>query len=614
MSQTITTPRKRHFRIKPGTVLSLGLFLIVLISLAIYFRPPKPLVPSVDRESGMMFEVIDVPTVLELRADDLDKITFQRGDVAFELERIDGVWHITQPFFDRADDEDVAMLVDNLAGIAYDELLEEAGPDAEFGLDAPIITATFTDNSGQTYSMAIGQPEGSVEWFVETSEVGTPYLVRNLPDFPFNVLAGELIYGPMLNFSPADVVRITAIADGEERVLEAEGDSWFTDTEEGRALVFNVNTFLRDLHALVASSIAATEAEAAWERLGLEPIGQTMHIALELKDGSVHTLDVGGTTPDGRRFYVRSSDRPHAYIVVEFSALNLDRKLAQATTDVLSVNLDRVVQIEVVSVNEEGTVVERSFNRDAQNKLMWQSERRVAFYVSSLLETVNGVTAFQVAPEASAATYGFNPSPGSLTLRLRMENRAVNTLEIGSTTPDGRYVYVRSNMRPGVYLASVDAANAIRTGLGVIRTDLLPFDRDRVTAIEIANVGSTAGQADVYRLTRSGDQWTRDGAAVDANAVNTLLNNLRSLQAEKIPPIVPEEEYRFYPAANSTRVTIQSDDGSELIMDIGASVQEGVGWFSTTSYYVRISDLEEVVHISERSQRDVRNAINAVTR
>lgn len=612
MSQTETPKRKRQFHIKPATVLNIALVLVVAIGLAIYYRPPKPLVPSIDRHSAAVTQAASAPSVLPLRSDDLDGFTFTRDDVAFQAERIDGVWYIVDPFVDRADARIFTQFVDAVAGIAIDEEIAEPEAIEAYGLDAPIISAFFVDRNGNEASLAIGHPEGSVEWFIQTSD-DIIYLVRNLPSRLFSVIPGELIAGQLLDFNPADVRRITSIAGDETKVIEAAGSSWFSQTPEGRALVFGVADFLRDLHFLNASSIAATAEEEPWERLGLTPAGQTMHIELLLADGSTRTLDVGGTTADGRRYYVRSSDRPHAYIVVEFSANNLATKLAQATTDVLSVNLARVQDLVVTTVGADNRPVERAYRRDANEKHIWTSERRVAFNVFQLLESVNGVTAFQVAPEAPEATYGFHPHPGSLRLRLTMENRAVNILEIGAATSDGQYVYVRSNTRPGIYLASPDAVAAIREGMASIRTDLLPFDAANVNRLEFANVPSS-GEPVIHELVRSNGTWTRAGETVTTADVDRLLTQLRGLQAERIPPVVSEEEYEFFPAAQSTRVTITLANGDEYILDIGAAKQEGTGWFALTNYYVRVSGLSDVVFISERNTRDIRTSIDRVSR
>lgn len=612
MSQTITSPRRRQFRLKPGTILNLVVLAVVVIGLLIYFRPPKPIVPSIDMSVGMTNEPVPVPTVLETRVDDVTRIEFVRGDEAFTLEFDGENWLVMSPFMDRADDSLTGALVDNLAGIAFDEEITDPEADAAYGFDAPLIQAEFTLTDGTRQTLVIGQPENSIEFYVKTSASDAVYLVRNLPERLFTVIAGEMIYGPLLDFNPQDVRKIVAIpGDGEVKEIERDGNSWFSDTEFGRALVFDVDIFLRDLHAITGSSIAATADSNRWEDLGIEPTPETMYIELTLADGSTRTLEVGRTGADGRRYYVRSSDRPHAYVVVEFSAANLARKLSAATTDILRVNTARVTNVDITSVTNDGTEVVRSFSRDTNNHQQWTSERRVAFYVPTLIESLNGVTTFQRAPEASDATYGFAAGPESLSAKLTMENRATYVLDIGNITSDGRYVYVRSSSREGVYLASIDAVQEIRDSLGIIRTDLLPFDTEKVTEIEVTIVDGS-GNATVKTVTKSGDSWLLDGAAADAAKVDTMIKQLRGLQAEKLAPVADETTYAFYPAANSWRVAIRSADGEELILDLGGSQTEGTGWFQTVSHFARVNDLEDTVFISDRNNRDLRNAIDGV--
>lgn len=610
MSQTITSPRRRQFRLKPGTILNLVVFGIVLIGLLIYFRPPKPIVPSIDMSVGMTNEPVPVPTVLDTRVGEMTRIQFARGDEVFTLEHDGETWIVTTPFTDRADESLTAALVENLAGIAFDEEITDPEADAVYGFDAPLMQAEFTLIDGTRQTVIIGQPENSIEYFVKTSASDSVYLVRNLPERLFTIIAGEMIYGPLMDFNPADVQKIVAIsADGRTKEIEREGNSWLSDTEYGRALVFDVDVFLRDLHAITGSSIAATADANRWEELGIEPTPETMYIELTLADGSTRTLEVGRTGSDGRRYFVRSSDRPHAYVVVEFSAVNLERKLEAATTDILRVNTARVKQVDVTSVTADGTEVVQSFARDNNNHKQWTSVRRVAFHVPTLIESLNGVTTFQRAPEAADETYGFS-GPNALSARLTMENNATYVLDIGNTTSDGRYAYVRSSNREGVYLASVDAVQEIRDALGIIRTDLMPFDTTKVASIEVTTVDNS-GNATVKTITRSGDNWLLDGAAADTSKVDAMITQLRGLQAEKLAPVVAEEEYDFYPAPGSLRATVRTTDGNELTLDIGGSVTEGTGWFSTVSYYARVNDLEDTVFIQDRNHRDLRNAINA---
>ena len=169
MSQTITSPRRRQFRLKPGTILNLVVFGVVAIALLIYFRPPSPIVPSIDMSVGMTNEPVPVPTVLDTRVNDMTRVHFARQDEVFTLELDGEYWTISSPFTDRADDTLVASLVENLAGIAFDEEITDPEPDEAYGFHEPLIRAEFTLTDGTQQTLIIGQPEGSIEYFVKTS-------------------------------------------------------------------------------------------------------------------------------------------------------------------------------------------------------------------------------------------------------------------------------------------------------------------------------------------------------------------------------------------------------------------------------------------------------------
>ena len=111
MSQTITSPRRRQFRLKPGTILNLVVFGVVAIALLIYFRPPRPIVPSIDMSVGMTNEPVPVPTVLDTRVNDMTRVHFARQDEVLPWSSTANIGRFKRPT-DRADDTLVASLVE----------------------------------------------------------------------------------------------------------------------------------------------------------------------------------------------------------------------------------------------------------------------------------------------------------------------------------------------------------------------------------------------------------------------------------------------------------------------------------------------------------------------
>jgi hypothetical protein len=113
----------------------------------------------------------------------------------------------------------------------------------------------------------------------------------------------------------------------------------------------------------------------------------------------------------------------------------------------------------------------------------------------------------------------------------------------------------------------------------------------------------------------SSDLYLHAGKARDEAGVDAFLKNVRALGAESIPPKEDDESvYGFYPAAESWRLELGFRDGTNLVLDSGATKSEGSGWFAIVNYYVRISDLSDIVFVGEFDIDGLRDDIDDILR
>lgn len=608
----------------------IGVVLVGLIAIFVLAKPKTPKVVELDQGLAR----VQAPALLPMDAGQVTELDLTLSGQRMVATKSGDKWMLKQPFNDEANAADIERVIGIFSALASDETVSDPESPAKYGLDRPYAKATFSVD-GKTHVFTIGR-EGRTElYYVQTSASNLIYIVRGLPEELKVLRPIDLVNRQLLSFNPDDVVRIEADTDDPDlkRVVERRDGKWFTATGP-TGIVFEVEEFLRDLRFVnICNIVSAGPAQ------GLSPRGSTMHIVLTRKDGKKHVLDVGNTTGDDRRYFVKSSDRPHVYQVVQFIAENLREKMQRVGTDMMGLDPDRVGELKLITVTDKpaepvtqekkaaataaalmtGQIERPTLPPGAIEKILtkgdktWTTDGKVAFSVGAVMDAVVGVTAQAAAPDADDASYGFFPAVGSVQITATLDNKATIQLDLGAKTPDGKNRYVRSSSRHGVYLSPADSVDIIQQALSRVRSELMVFEPANVTKITAYESGFD-GKTSSVSLTKQGGRWMSGGKARDTEAVNSLLKELRGLGAESIPPEQDEATYGFYPAAESWRVELTFQGGGTLTLDTGARKSEGSGWFAIVNYYVRISDLSDVVFVGEFDIDGLRDSFNALTR
>jgi hypothetical protein len=619
--------RRRYFELKPGTVVFLVLAVIVLLFIANYYRPPAPITIPEEDIYGSEEDLILMPPVVSLGIDDMSKITLSRGDYSFSLEKQGDNWYLVEPFKDLADPDLVAYLVESTAGLRFDEEITEPESLGEYGLDKPILNMKFISNAQETVTLAVGIPEESINWYVKTSESDSIYLLRNLPEFPTQVLAEELISARLVFLDMDNVVSVTARFGDMDKYFEYKQGSWvIADPDLGNTVVFGVAQFMRDLGNLSASQIVSYDlTEDDLKEMGLSPSGQSGTIIVKYSDGSECVVNLGYSTDNGKRYYVSTSDRPYAYLVLQLPVDNLSQKLDYLSNRMLNFDPQRVASLTINPIPQEELDRASSLGQklpdppkyDRKDNGDWVLNQRFVFNVMPVVEALTDVPAITKAPKLSNDEYGFYPNKSSFNLEVRLKNKARLNVEFGNQTPDGFY-YVQSSDHYGeVYLTTAEVYNTIKSIYESIRSSLIPIKAEQVTAVETTMV--TANGVDTRVFTRSGDSWLYNGEAVVANYVtqiNTnIINRLASLAAEKVEVIGDEfdpEECGFG-LPGSFKVKVFLDDGKEYEVEFGKRYDEGSGWIVTSYNYVRITDLPDyLLSVLNSSAKRITDAVTAI--
>ncbi len=510
-------------------------------------------------------------------------------------------WQLRSPINDKANNEAICDVIRLFSQIASDEVISGTITPAKYGLDKPFATATFVEGD-VTKDFIIGRLGRTEIYYVKTSVNDNLYLVRGLPEELTGLRPIDLVNSQLLDFEPDEVVEIIARAttkdkgDNIERHVKLVDGRWFTLLGPS-GVVFDVDMLLRDLRYVSVADVLSSSGS------GLKP-GTTMHLELILKNGTKKVLDIGDKLSDKRLYYIKSSDRGHTYAVTEFIAQNLSDKLNKVGTDMMGLNPDRVVGLSIATVDADTNVSEREFSKNDDGQ--WSIDGSVAFAVGAVMDNILEISAVSFAPDSEGFDYGFSPAVGSYEITATLSNKATIKLDVGKTTPDGKFRYVQSSSRKGVYVTPVKNAEAVISSVSKVRSDLMVFDPDTVNRIVYTAV-DWSGKATTNTLVKRSGNWQANGKSCNIKYVTEVLTLLKDINASKIAPDDLEEaDYGFYPAAESWRLELTMQSGQKLTFDVGRLIEGAkTGWFILADYYIRISDLSDVVMVDSYKVDDV---------
>ncbi len=234
--------------------------------------------------------------------------------------------------------------------------------------------------------------------------------------------------------------------------------------------------------------------------------------------------------------------------------------------------------IEVGKIEGEAGASEPLTIQATRSGSVWLTpEGTVAFDVEGFLRSMRLVQAADRAQDVPEDA--FFPAPGAAKIVLNLRGADSVTLEIGVTTPDGKYNYVKVDGRDEIYLVPrFQAAHVIGQALG-INDSLLTLDPERVAQLTLS-IGP-GGEEVVYR--RNNDGFWESNRAIVFN-FTPLLEAISSVEARRAAaPLDDERGYGFETAERSVRAEIRFTDNNTLRLLIGGPTPQGDGVYVTTS-------------------------------
>jgi len=289
---------------------------------------PDVLLAAAARRSNFEKTLFDLreKLVMTLDTDAVTRIRIEADSPgqAVEAELQDGIWMLTHPLEDRADDAEVGRLLSRLRSVRAQSFESEVALDlGRFGLESPRLRITATEGDVQK-SLLIGNrarlaPVPRYYARAESAPVVVTLdsaLVSNL-NKPASVLRNKDVF---TFTTPADSIDRLSLVYGDSLVSALRPDDaadWVLEGRPGtRAIGTSVNRLIQALKGLKATGFAS-ESTSGLSRFGLTRPKVT--VVLEASGGVVRRIQFG--VNGGKAFALREG-RPQVY---EISPGFLDR-------------------------------------------------------------------------------------------------------------------------------------------------------------------------------------------------------------------------------------------------------------------------------------------------
>ena len=249
-----------------------------------------------------------------------------------------------------------------------------------------------------------------------------------------------------------------------------------------------------------------------------------LDITVVRKDGKTNELQVGDQTPTNSGFYAKEAGGDgKVYTIMTYVKTGLDKGLNDLRDKrLLHFDQDKITRIQLQA---KGGTVEFGKNNNNQWQIVQPKPLRAdSGAVDSLISKLKDAKMDLANPDADAAKK-FAEAPKVAMVSIT-DAGGTETLEIHQTK-DHDY-YAKSSVVDGVYKVPGDVGDAVNKGLDDFRNKkLYDFGFSDPSKLEIVNNGVAA------TYTKSGDKWMSGSKTMDNSTVQTLIDKLRDLSADK---------------------------------------------------------------------------------
>jgi len=327
----------------------------------------------------------------------------------------------------------------------------------------------------------------------------------------------------ILTINQADISGVVIRKKGGEDVTLAKNDAgeWrITTPKQLRADQDAVSSMLSTLSALNSDRLIEDKA-ANLDQYGLTQ--PSIEVDVTEKNKKTDKLLIGDDTPSGSAAYTAVAGDPRVFTLTSYKKNSLDKSSKDLRDKrLMTFESDKVTRVELLAKKQ---AIE--FGR---NKEQWQIVkpgpfRADGFQVDELVRNLSDakmdLTGSDDEKKAAAA---FHSGVPVATAKVT-DASGTQELQVRKNKED---YYAKSSVVEGVYKVASGVGSGLDKSLDDFRNKkLFDFGDADPEKIEMHDGSKN------YSLSRSGEDWSSNGAKMDASSVRTLAGKIRDLSANK---------------------------------------------------------------------------------
>ncbi len=274
----------------------------------------------------------------------------------------------------------------------------------------------------------------------------------------------------------------------------------------------------------------------------------SLELEVTTKDAKPQKLLLGDDTPAGSAVFAKLEGDARVFTIANYNKTSIDKTASDLRDKrLLTVDFDKLSQIELVSKKQD---IEFGRNRQEWQIVKPKPLRADNYQVEEIVRKLRDAKMDASSTDADAKKAAAAFASGTQVATAKVTDTAsTQELQVRKSKDD---YYAKSSAVPGIYKAPGDLGKDLDKNVDDFRSKkLFDFGFDEPSKVEVHD------GAKAYFLTKGGqDWWSADSKKMDPSSVQSLIDKIRELSANKFP------DSGF--TSPALEVTVTSNDGKRV--------------------------------------------------
>ena len=327
----------------------------------------------------------------------------------------------------------------------------------------------------------------------------------------------------ILALTEGDITKVALKKKGaDETVLEKINGKWqITAPKPYPADTDTVNQFVASTANISGDRVVEDKASNL-SAYGLN--SPTLEVDITGKGGKVNKFDIGDDTPTNSGSYAMLAGDPRVFTVASYVKTGLDKPLNDLRDKrLLAFDQDKLSRVELMAKKED---IEFGRDKDQWQIVKPKPLRDDGLQVDEMLRKLKDAKMDLTLSDddAKKAAAAFSTGTPVATVKLT-EPSGTQQIDIRKVKDD---YYAKSSAVPGVFKVTPDVGMGVDKSLDDFRNKkLFDFGFNDPSKIQMHANGKS------YDIQKGGDDWFSNGKKMDSTSVQSFLDKLRDLSANK---------------------------------------------------------------------------------